>query len=181
MVARRTMVSLLLLVILGGAAVPARAETAEGSDADGSTSAPSLNAMVDWQFSARIGVEKPVAEFLSVKGDLGVSVFGVLLADALLVVHTTRWKEGPRVDILVGVPNAGAPVTFEGAMVSVGASIRPSLPWGETRRIGFRIGAGYPFFFERDKPIIRDIRMPLAVWPDAGIEIAWQPEGWSAP
>jgi hypothetical protein len=169
----------LLVAAYAAVAIPAAAQT-EASEGVWSSGGPaSLNAMVDWQFSVRLGVEKPVAEFLSVKGDLGVSVFGVLVADALLVVHTTRWKEGPRVDILVGVPNAGAPVTFEGAMVSVGASIRPSLPWGDTRRIGFRIGAGYPFFFERDKPIIRDIRMPLEVWPDAGVEIAWQPRGWS--
>lgn len=79
------------------------------------------------------------------------------------------------VQILLGVPNAAAAMTLAGAMVSVGGTLRPSVEVGTRCRLGIRIGAGFPVFLERDRPVVRETNLPLGLWPDAGIDIAWRP------
>ena len=133
--------------------------------------------MADWQLGLRFGVEAPLSARFSARGDLGLSMLGLILGDALLGVSLVDPEAPVDVQVLLGVPNAGAPVTFAGAMVSLGGALRPSVRVGECCRLGLRIGAGYPFFFEPGRPVVRETNLPLGLWPDAGIDITWRSPG----
>ena len=133
--------------------------------------------MADWQLGVRFGVEAPLSARLSARADLGISMFGLITGDALLGVALVEPSGPAAVLLLLGVPNAGAPVTFAGAMMSVGGTIQPSVRVGERCRLGLRIGAGFPFFFEANRPVVRETNLPLGLWPDAGIDVAWRPSG----
>jgi hypothetical protein len=132
------------------------------------------HAMADWQLGTRVGAEVFLAPRVSIRADGGVSIFGLVLADALLGVSLADPEAPVAMQLLLGVPNAGTPVTFAGAMVSVGGTLHPSVRLGECCRLGVRLGAGFPFFFERDRPIIRETRLPLGLWPDAGVDLTWR-------
>lgn len=129
----------------------------------------------DWQLGVRFGVEAPLSPRLSARGDLGLSMLGLILGDALVGVSLFDPSAPVNVQILIGVPNAAAAMTLAGAMASVGGTLRPSVEVGTRCRLGIRIGAGFPFFFERDRPVVRETNLPLGLWPDAGIDITWRP------
>jgi len=67
------------------------------------------------------------------------------------------------------MPTASAPITLEAAMVSFGASMAGGYRFTDVFSMDFRLGAGFPLFFEPGKDVIRPIRMPCFIpylWPD---------------
>ncbi len=126
---------------------------------------------LDWMLSIRGGIEHRFHPHLGVKGDLGVSVMGLLAADAFLVVYTLPPESSFRLNLLLGVPNTGAPLTFSAAMVSFGGSILFGFHLTENVIMDIRLGAGFPLFFEEGKKTIRDINFPLDLWPDLTISV----------
>ncbi len=121
---------------------------------------------LDWQLSIRGGIEHKFNHRLGMKYDIGISIIGLLVADALVTVYLlpedSRWE----LNICAGIPNFSTPITFEGAMLSFGGSLLTRFKINEKVSIDLRIGEGYPLFFEKDKDIIRDIHFPLNLWPD---------------
>jgi len=121
---------------------------------------------LDWQLGIRGGIEHKFNHRVGIKSDIGISIFGILVADAFLTVYLLPEKYRWELDICAGIPNAGVPVTFEGGMVSFGVSLLARCRLNEKVNLDFRIGEGYPLFFEKDKDVIRDISFPLNLWPD---------------
>ena len=129
---------------------------------------------MNWQFGILAGIEHRFNERSGLKADLGAAIFGLVLADALFVVYLLPEQYRWQLALCAGVPNAGAPMTFEGGMVSLGGDILARFKATQKVGIDMRIGAGKPLFFEKDKDIIRDINFPLDLWPDfaVGVSIA---------
>lgn len=124
----------------------------------------------DWQLALRIGGETEHQGPVRYKGDLGISLLGLIVGDVLLVVPLLPPEDSWKLDLLFGVPNAAAPVTMEGAMVSTGLSCRIGHTLRSGNILSLRLGAGFPFFFEEGRPIIRETQVPLGLWPDIGVE-----------
>lgn len=133
-------------------------------------SALPVDVTVDWQLSLRIGTERPVGERVDFRYDAGISCLGLVVFDVLVVKPIWQPAEGPRLDLIAGVPNAGFPVNLTGAMVSVGGGCRLGWQVSRERWLSLRLGAGYPFFFEPGKPVVRDVHFPLGLWPDLALE-----------
>lgn len=124
----------------------------------------------DWQLAIRIGGETKPEDTFRYKGDLGLSVLGLIIGDAMLVVPLLPPEDSWKLDLLLGVPNAAAPVSLAGAMVSTGLSCRIGYTLRSGNILSLRLGAGFPFFFEEDRRIIRETKLPLGLWPDVGLE-----------
>ena len=99
---------------------------------------------LDWMLSVRGGIEHRFHPHLGVKGDLGVSLMGLVAADAFLVVYILPPESSWRLNLLLGVPNTAVPMTFNAAMVSFGGSIL--------------------FGFHLTDSVLMDIR-PTPFWP----------------
>ncbi len=134
-----------------------------------------LSITADWALSLRLGAETELGNRTRLKGDFGASLLGLVVADALLVVPLMEPAEPWNLDLLLGIPNAAAPVTFAGGMVSVGGSIRVGRRLRTGNRLSLRLGGGYPFFFEPNRPVMRDTNLPLNLWPDIGLELRLTP------
>jgi len=126
---------------------------------------------LDWMLSVRGGVEHRLDSRLGFKGDLGVSVMGLLAADAFIVAYFLPPESSFRLNLLIGVPNAGAPLTFNAAMISFGFSLQFGFHLSENVLMDIRIGAGFPLFFEADKEVVRDLPFPMDLWPDFTISV----------
>jgi hypothetical protein len=126
---------------------------------------------LDWMLSISGGIEHRFNPKLGVKGDLGVSVMGLLTADAFAVAYFLPPESDFRLNLLIGVPNAGVPLSFTAAMVSFGLSIQFGFHLTENVLMDIRLGAGFPLFFEEGKEVIRDIAFPLDLWPDFTISV----------
>jgi len=129
---------------------------------------------MDWQLSIRAGIEHKFNHRLGIKSDIGISFFGLLGADALLVIYLLPEKYRWELNICAGIPSFSAPVTFEGAMISFGGSLLTRCKINEKVSIDLRIGEGFPLFFEKDKDIIRDIHFPLDLWPDFVLGVSFK-------
>ena len=130
---------------------------------------------LDWQLSLRYGMEHKFNDRIGGRFDIGAALFGLVVADALMVFYLLPEDNKWQVNICAGIPHTGAPFTFEAAMVSVGASVLVRRSLTERLNFEFRLGEGFPFFFEKDKDIIRDINFPLNLWPDIMIGLSWTP------
>jgi hypothetical protein len=127
----------------------------------------------DWMMSVRGGVEKRFHPNLGAKADMGLSVLGLLVADAQLALHALPEGHRYRLALLVGVPNAAMPLLFSAGMVSFGGSVLFGFRVSRRLHLDFHIGAGFPLFFERGEDVVRDINFPLDLWPDFGVALSW--------
>ncbi len=132
---------------------------------------------VDWGLSIRGGLEYRFHPNLGLKADLGASIMGVIVVDMLGVFYILPEDSSWRLNILAGIPNAVVPFSLNAAMVSFGASIVAGRRLTGTFSLDIRFGAGFPLFFERGKKMIRDIKFPFDLWPDAMIVLNFRPGG----
>lgn len=127
-----------------------------------------------WQLDIRCGIEHKFNSHLGMKSDIGLAFPGILVADAFLVVYllpdSYRWH----VNICTGVPNASVPLGANAVMVSLGGSLLVRYRITERRSMNLRLGEGFPLFFEKDKDIIRNINLPLGLWPDITLGLAFK-------
>jgi len=128
---------------------------------------------VNLQLGAFAGMEHRYNDHIGFRGDIGLAVFGLVLFDALLLFYflpdNYRWQFG----LAAGIPNAGMPLSLNAGMVSTGGSVFTRFKANKKLNIDFRIGAGFPFFFEKDRDIIRDINFPLNLWPDLFLGVSF--------
>ena len=126
---------------------------------------------LNWMLSVSGGLEHRLDSRLGFKGDLGVSVMGLLTADAFFVAYFLPPESDFRLNLLIGVPTAGVPLSFNGGMVSFVGSIQFGFHLTENVLMDIRLGAGFPLFFEAGKDVVRDIQFPLDLWPDFTISV----------
>lgn len=127
---------------------------------------------LDWTLGVRFGIERVVRPRLGLRGDMGLSALGQMIAlDALAFVDFIPDSQGLGLRAYVGIPNLSAAITFRGAMVSFGGALAAGWRVGTRSRMEIRIGGGFPLFFEKDEEIVRDIDFPLQIWPDAALSL----------
>ncbi len=124
---------------------------------------------IDWQMSAQAGLVTSIGENFSLQGALGASVMGLIAGETYASWHTPLFAAPWRMSILLGVPNFLIVPTLEGAMLSLGGAFEIERRFSDRLSFAVRLGAGYPFFFEQDRPAIRDITFPLNLWPEAAL------------
>ncbi len=130
-----------------------------------------LSATLDWAFALQAGFGYRGPGFTGVKADLGVSLFGLLVWDLFTVIYLLPRDNPFRLNLLVGIPTAAIPLSFNAAMVSFGGSVVLGYNLSDSVSLDLRLGAGFPLFFEKDKEMIRDIHFPLDLWPDGAISL----------
>lgn len=130
---------------------------------------------LDWQLSLRYGMEHKFNDRIGGRFDIGVAIFGLVVADALMVFYLLPDSNKWQVNICAGIPNTAVPFTFNAAMVSLGTSLLVRRRLTDRLNIDFRLGEGFPLFFEKDKDIIRDIHFPLNLWPDIMVGLSFTP------
>ena len=126
---------------------------------------------VDWQMSIQGGIEYRFSDYFGIKADLGFSIVGLITADVFAAVYATAPESPWQVKFLAGIPNAGAPLTFDGAMVSFGGAVEVGRSITDRMALDLRLGAGFPLFFEEDTDMIRDIEFPFDLWPEAALSL----------
>ncbi len=133
-----------------------------------------LDVSADWMLTIRGGIEYRFNRFLGVQTKIGTNT-QLLAFDFTGVFYfldeTTPW----RINLLAGIPNAAMPLTFNAGMISVGASILVGYRFKNELTVDLRIGAGFPFFFEEGKSVIRDIQFPFGLWPDLAVIFSFPP------
>lgn len=129
---------------------------------------------LDWQLSIRGGVEHRFNPRIGVMTDLGIGFPGVVCIDGFFVVYLLPQDSRWQVNICSGLPNVLILLGHKAAMVSLGASVMVRRNITEKVGLHFRLGAGYPLFFENDKEVIRDIQLPLNLWPDLTLGLAFK-------
>jgi len=130
-----------------------------------------LSAGLDWAFALQAGFEYRGSDFIGVKSDLGLSLFGLLVWDFFTVFYLLPRDNPFRLNLLAGIPTAAVPLSFNAAMVSFGGSVVLGYNLSDSVSLDLRLGAGFPLFFEKDREMIRDIHFPLDLWPDAAISL----------
>ena len=122
----------------------------------------------DMFLGIRLGLESRFNNNGGVKADIGAAFYGLLLADAFYVIYLLPKDHRLRFNLLIGMPTASAPMTFEAAMVSFGASMAGGYRFTDNFSMDLRLGAGFPLFFEPGKDVIRPVRMFFIpyLWPD---------------
>jgi hypothetical protein len=141
-----------------------------------SASQLSVCAALDTTLGLRAGVEYSFHPRMGVKADLGASIFGMFLADAFYVFYLLPDRRRLQVDLLVGVPTVAMTMTFAGAMISLGASLKAGWPLGGAFSLELRVGGGFPLFFEPGKETVRPVRFPWFIprlWPDLALGIRY--------
>lgn len=130
-----------------------------------------LSATLDWAFALQAGFECRGSDFTGVKADLGLSLFGLLVCDIFTVFYLLPQDNPFRLNLLVGIPTAAVPLSFNAAMVSFGGSVVLGYNLSDSLCLDLRLGAGFPLFFEKGTEMIRDIHFPLDLWPDGAISL----------
>jgi hypothetical protein len=128
-----------------------------------------LDVSLDVFLGLRVGVEYRFHPRMAVKADLGATFYGTFVADAFYVVYLLPGCHRFRLNLLLGIPTASAPMTLQAAMVSLGASLTAGYRFTDAFSMDFRLGGGFPLFFEPGKDIIRPLNTPFFipyVWPD---------------
>jgi hypothetical protein len=128
-----------------------------------------LSVSCDVFLGVRLGLECRFHPHMGVRADLGAAFFGLFLADALYIVYLLPEDCRFRLNLLFGIPTASAPFTFEAGMVAFGASLAAGYRFTPNFSMDFRLGAGFPLFFERGKEVIRPVRLGFFIpylWPD---------------
>lgn len=124
---------------------------------------------LDWMLSMRIGIEYRFLPILGFRTDIGASILGMLVGDVFFVFYLFPEQDNFQLNIMLGVPNAGMPFTFNTGMISLGASLAVGWRFSKFFSMHLHIGAGFPLFFEQGRDMIRDINYPLGLWPDLGL------------
>jgi len=119
----------------------------------------------------RGGLEQRFDRDLGWRVDLGISPFGLVTSDAFFAVFLLPRESRWRVNLLFGIPSAAMILTFNAGMISVGGSCSVGIWVNDRISLDFRLGMGFPFFFEKGEPVIRDIGFPLDLWPDAAFSL----------
>lgn len=122
-----------------------------------------------WYLGIRWGKEIRQEQNHGYRWDIGGSLFGTIEADAFYVFYLSPKDSEWQMNLLAGVPNAGIPLSLNAAMISFGSSIQFRKQLDKNTSFDFRIGAGFPLFFEKGKDVIRDINFPLNLWPDINV------------
>jgi hypothetical protein len=130
-----------------------------------------ISGCLDWTVGSRAGLEVMFDPLIGWKADLGMSPFGLITADAFCLFRFLSPDDPFRLNLLLGIPNMSVLYTFDAGMVSLGASIEGGYWFNHRVSMNMRIGAGYPFFFEKDSKVIRDIQFPFNLWPDFTVSI----------
>jgi hypothetical protein len=121
-----------------------------------------LSVSCDPFLGVRLGVESRFRPNMGLRVDAGAAFYGVLLADAFYLFYLLPEDHRFRLNLLIGIPTASTPITFEGAMVSLGISLAAGYRFTDIFSMDLRLGAGFPIFFERGKEVIRSVYL----WPD---------------
>ena len=122
----------------------------------------------DWMFTLRAGIEYRFGRYFGIKTGVGTNT-QMLAVDACGVFYAMGPESPWQFNLLVGIPNAGMPMTFDSGFVSVGGSVAIDYRFENDFGLDFRVGEGFPFFFENGKDVIRDISFPLNLWPDVAL------------
>jgi len=130
---------------------------------------------VDWQLSAQVGVLAPLSDRISLQAALGVSAMGLVAAEAYVTCRLPLFDPPWGAHILFGIPNFLVVPTLEGAMLSLGGAFAIKRRFSDKISFHLRLGAGYPFFIEEDRPVLRDITFPLNLWPEAALVMYYRP------
>jgi hypothetical protein len=129
---------------------------------------------LNWQLAVLAGIEHKFNDHIGLRGDFGMAIFGLVVADALFMVYLLpdhyRWQVG----LSAGVPNAGMALTFDAGMVALGGTVLTRFKATDKLNIDFRLGTGFPLFFEKDTEMIRDINFPLDLWPDIMLGVSFE-------
>jgi hypothetical protein len=129
-----------------------------------------LSVSVDWMLSLRVGVEVFVSPQVAFRTDWGATLYGAVVGNLWCMLHAMPRASPLRLALLLGVTNVSIIPTAPAAMLAPGASVLAGYRFNERFGVDVRFGAGYPLFFERDKPVVRSLEgMPLGLWPDATI------------
>jgi len=129
---------------------------------------------LNWQLGIRCGYEYNFNNILGLKADAGVGIPGIIMAD---VFFTTRiFTNNPHWQFIIcsGIPNILMPIGTLAFMVSPGLSVLIRRKISERLNIDLRIGEGFPLFFEKGKKIIRDVDLPLGLWPDLNVGVSFK-------
>jgi hypothetical protein len=126
--------------------------------------------------SLRVGVEYRFGRYLGLQADIGSSI-NVFTADLCGVIYLLDAANPWQVNLLLGVPNAGANWLFDEGMVTLGGSVGVSYRLSNDVSLGGLLGAGFPFFFVpgsgwETRP---EADLPLGLWPDAAIFVSFPP------
>lgn len=127
-----------------------------------------LSVSCDMLLGIRLGLESRFTNNRGVKADVGAAFSGLFTADAFYVIYLLPEDHRYRLNLLLGMPTAAAPMTFEAVMVSFGASLAGGYHFTDNFSMDLRLGAGFPLFFEPGKKVIRPVRVLFIpyLWPD---------------
>lgn len=128
-----------------------------------------LSVSCDLFLGVRVGLESRFNPHIGVRADLGAAFYGLFLADAFFLFYLLPEDHRFRLNLLVGIPTASAPMTLQAAMVSLGVSLAGGYRFTDAFSMDFRLGAGFPLFFEGGKEVIRPVRTGFFIpylWPD---------------
>jgi hypothetical protein len=131
----------------------------------------SITVSVDWMLSIQGGIEYRCSDYFGFKADLGISVMGLAVADLFGVIHVTPPDNPWQLQVLLGIPAMGVPLTIWAPMISFGGAVGVGHNFSDTLGLELFLGAGFPLFFEEGKEMIRDIHYPLNLWPEAGLSL----------
>lgn len=130
---------------------------------------------VDWQLSAQVGVMSHLSERISLQGALGVSLMGLIAAEAYAGYRLPVFEPPWSAHILFGIPNFLIVPTLEGAMLSLGGAFEVGRELSDTFSLHVKAGAGYPLFFEEGRDTVRDTVFLLDLWPEASLVMYYHP------
>jgi hypothetical protein len=126
---------------------------------------------IDWQMSVQCGIAYRVSEHIALDAGLGVSPMGLVTTECLVAYATELCTPPWALSLLFGIPNFNVPFTFDALMISIGSALEVSRKISSSYELALRIGAGFPLFFEHDKPMVRDIQFPLDIWPELSLSM----------
>jgi hypothetical protein len=118
----------------------------------------------------RLGLEHAFNDRLGLKYDLGASPLGTVVADVLAVVYLLAPEKRWQFALCPGIPYAGAPMTFDEGMVSLGVTALTRYRFSDRVSLDLRTGVAFPFYLARGKPVIRTY-----FWPDLSLGVTFTP------
>jgi len=129
---------------------------------------------LNWQLGIRFGYEYNFNNHIGIKTGIGVGIPGIIMAEAFLTVKTFCDNPLWQFTICSGIPNIMMPIGTWALMISPGVSVLIRRKISENLNINLRIGEGFPLFFEKGKDVIRDVNLPLGLWPDLNIGVSFK-------
>jgi hypothetical protein len=131
----------------------------------------------------RIGTERPLGSRTGIKADIGLEMLQLPAADLFFLVYLLPPDRRIRLNLALGVPTTMVGADFKPlhlySMVSFGGSLVIGWRLRSGRSLDLRLGGGVPLFFgEKDKPVLRPLRIPrpggggvmeIYFWPDLAL------------